>query len=47
MDVDCLCMGDLVSIEILMLVLGVALGLLSSLFTMIIQRVLDRKYKGW
>lgn len=38
-------MNDSVSMEILMLILGAALGFLASLFTMIIQRVLDKKGK--
>ena len=45
MDIECTCMSDSVSTEILMLVLGAVLGLLASLFTMIIQRVLDKKGK--
>ena len=43
MNIECTCMSDSVSTEILMLVLGAVLGLLASLFTMIIQRFLDKK----
>ena len=45
MDIKCSCMNDSVSMEILMLILGAALGFLASLFTMIIQRVLREKGK--
>lgn len=45
MNIECTCMSDSVSTEILMLVLGAVLGLLASLFTMIIQRFLDKKGK--
>ncbi len=43
--VACVCNSNSTNTEILMLLIGAGLGLVASLFTMVVQRVLDKKGK--